>query len=193
MPPFDFVPKPETFPVPLLKDAGIDRTHVTYGSLLTACERVGDVHGASRAFRYMKEDGMEPNEIIYGAAISCCRKAKDPDRALRLLKRMMQQQELQPNVACLNTVLIAQTERQRRQDSDTVVQLYKLMKSKLVGDQFLCCNRTTGVGGSLSEQDAVSGLHSGRRSVHSNCCCLRTDTTTVEACKVNADHARGWV
>jgi pentatricopeptide repeat domain-containing protein 1 len=117
-----------------IKDAGIQRTEITYGSLMTACERIGCVQSASKAFRIMREDNIEPNEIIYGAAISCCRKAKEPQRALLLLKRMIKE-NLSPNAACLNTVLIAQTDARRRSDSETVLQVFKLMKSKFIEDR----------------------------------------------------------
>eukprot|EP00539_Tryblionella_compressa_P021060 CAMPEP_0178891172 /NCGR_PEP_ID=MMETSP0747-20121128/18769_1 /TAXON_ID=913974 /ORGANISM="Nitzschia punctata, Strain CCMP561" /LENGTH=760 /DNA_ID=CAMNT_0020560943 /DNA_START=110 /DNA_END=2392 /DNA_ORIENTATION=- len=114
-----------------IKDAGIERTEITYGSLMTACERVGCIESASKVFRMMKEDGIEPNEIIYGAAISCCRKAREPERAVLLLKKMVKE-ELSPNAACLNTVLIAQTDARRRSDSERVLQVFKLMKSRLI-------------------------------------------------------------
>jgi pentatricopeptide repeat domain-containing protein 1 len=117
-----------------IKEAGIERTEITYGSIMTACERVGCVQSASKAFRMMREDNIEPNEIIYGAAISCCRKAKEPQRAVLLLKKMIKE-ELSPNVACLNTVLIAQTDAKRRSDSESVLQVFKLMKSKFIDDR----------------------------------------------------------
>lgn len=109
----------------------LDKTQVTYGSLMTACERVGDVQSSSIAFRKMEEDGITANEVIYGAAISCCRKANEPQRALWLLKKMIQE-ELSPNAATINTAMIAQTDARRKGDSDRVLQLYKLMHSKYV-------------------------------------------------------------
>jgi len=116
------------------KDCEIDRTQVTYGSLMTACERSACVESASKAFRLMKEDGIVANEIIYGAAISCCRKAKEPKRALLLLRKMIKE-ELSPNAATLNTVMIAQTDAGKASDSDKVMRVYKLMKSEFVDDR----------------------------------------------------------
>jgi pentatricopeptide repeat domain-containing protein 1 len=114
-----------------IKASGIERTEITYGTLMTACERVGCVEDASKAFRMMKEDDIQPNEIIYGAAISCCRKAREPERALLLLKKMIKE-GLSPNAACLNTVLIAQTDAKKTSDSEKVLHLFKLMKSDFV-------------------------------------------------------------
>jgi len=116
------------------KASGIERTQFTYGSLMTACERISCVESASKAFRLMREDGIEANEIIYGAAISCCRKAKEPKRALLLLRKMIKD-ELSPNAATLNTVMIAQTDAGRESDSDTVMKIYKLMRSRFVDDR----------------------------------------------------------
>ena len=116
------------------KDSGIERTQFTYGSLMTACERNSCVESASKAFRLMKEDGIMANEIIYGAAISCCRKAKEPERALLLLRKMIKE-ELSPNAATLNTVMIAQTDARKPSNSDKVMRVYKLMKSEFVDDR----------------------------------------------------------
>jgi pentatricopeptide repeat domain-containing protein 1 len=115
------------------KDAEIERTEITYGSLMTACERQGCVDSASKVFRMMKEDDIEPNEIIYGAAISCFRKAREPQRCLFLLKKMMKE-ELSPNAATLNTVMIALTDGTKKSDSERVMKLYKLMNSEHIDD-----------------------------------------------------------
>jgi len=116
------------------KESGIERTQFTYGSLMTACERNSSIESASKAFRLMREDNIEANEIIYGAAISCCRKAKEPERAVLLLRKMIKE-ELSPNAATINTVMIAQTNAGRASDSEKVVKIYKLMKSEFVDDR----------------------------------------------------------
>ena len=112
-----------------IEDANVERTLITYGSLMTACERVGCVDSASIVFRKLKDDGFVPNEIIYGAAISCCRKAKQSERAALLLKKMVKE-GLSPNVATFNTVMIAQAEGKSRGDMERAILVYKLMISK---------------------------------------------------------------
>jgi pentatricopeptide repeat protein len=112
-----------------IKNEGIERTVITYGSLMTACERVGCVESVSAVFRSMKADGIAPNEIIYGAAISCCRKAGESERALLLLRKMIQE-DLSPNVATFNTVIVAQTEGRSNRDIERAVLVYKLMTSR---------------------------------------------------------------
>ena len=93
-----------------LRKDGLQPTLVTYGTLMTAAERVASTDVASRIFSFLRdEDGLEPNEVIYGAAISCCRKAGEPERALLLLKKMIKE-GLQPNTGVFNTVLMAQSE-----------------------------------------------------------------------------------
>lgn len=116
-----------------VEDAEIGRTLITYGSMMTACERVGCVESASKVFRKLKEDGFEPNEIVYGAAISCCRKAKQSERAMLLLKKMMKE-GLSPNVATFNTVMMAQAEGKTRGDTERAVLVYRLMKSKFANE-----------------------------------------------------------
>jgi len=114
-----------------VENDGIERTEITYGSLMTACERVGCTQSASTVFRKLKADGFQPNEIIYGAAISCCRKAKQSERALLLLRKMMKE-DIAPNVATFNTVLLAQAEGRSRVETERAILVYKLMKSGFV-------------------------------------------------------------
>ena len=125
----------------------IEPNIVTYGSLMTACERVGNVDGASRVFQMMRDHNeqlqnnkegvdhekgttrtMKPNEIIYGAAISCCRKAGEPERALLLLRKMIQDGR-QPNAATFNTVMMAQAEEGTAKSVQRAVLVYRMMKS----------------------------------------------------------------
>jgi len=137
-----------------LKEDGLEPTIVTYGSLMTACERVGDIEAASKVFRMFQEEEekneegeeddnndndqerLQVNEIIYGAAISCCRKARQPERALLLLRKMISE-ELSPNTALFNTVIAALADG--KPDSTTskndllwekALAVYKVMKSK---------------------------------------------------------------
>ena len=137
-----------------LKEDGLEPTIVTYGSLMTACERVGDIEAASKVFRMVKEEEenneegeeddhnnndqerLQVNEIIYGAAISCCRKARQPERALLLLRKMISE-ELSPNTALFNTVIAALADG--KPDSTTskndllwekALAVYRVMKSK---------------------------------------------------------------
>jgi len=116
-----------------LKEAELEPTIVTFGSLMTACERVGNVEGMSLVFRAMKAFStassssstttesattndtnesnhvIKPNDVIYGAAISCCRKAGESERAFLLLQKMIRD-GIQPNTATFNTAIIAQVE-----------------------------------------------------------------------------------
>jgi pentatricopeptide repeat protein len=138
-----------------LKEDGMEPTIVTYGSLMTACERVGNIEAASKVFRMVKEEGkknedgvssgktngsqeqiIQVNEIIYGAAISCCRKAQQPERALFLLRKMIDE-KLAPNTATFNTVIAALAESKGlldpKNDASTwekAVAVYRVMKSK---------------------------------------------------------------
>lgn len=114
-----------------VRELGIERTEITYGSMMTACQRVGDIQSVSKVFQMLKEDEIVPNEIIYGAAISCCRKSKESERALLLLRKMMKE-GLNPNVATLNTVLMAQAESRGKGDYERAVMVYKIMKSRFV-------------------------------------------------------------
>lgn len=87
---------------------------ITYGSLMTACERIGCSDGVNTVFRLLDADPdvMEPNEVVYGAAISACRKSGDHERVYSLFPEMIVRRKLSANVATFNTVLMSQTEAQ---------------------------------------------------------------------------------
>jgi pentatricopeptide repeat domain-containing protein 1 len=89
------------------QEDGLVPTEVTFGSLMTACERVGSIDGMVRVFELIKTNNVTPNEIVYGAALSCCRKANEGERALQLLREMIQN-GLRPNVVTFNTAMMAQ-------------------------------------------------------------------------------------
>jgi pentatricopeptide repeat domain-containing protein 1 len=112
----------------------IEPNVITYGTLMLACERVGSMKGMDQVFAQMRHDQIRPNEIIYGTAISCCRKADEKERAYALLNKMIQD-GYHPNVATINTVLIAQTEnfksnsssgmKSSNTDLDRAIQIFK--------------------------------------------------------------------
>ena len=105
---------------------GLKPSIYTYGSLVTACERTGSIEGVSKVFSMMRDADVEPNEIIFGAAISTCRKAGDSERAMLLLRNMLRD-GLQPNVATMNTVIIAQMEGRKKSDINRAIIAFKLM------------------------------------------------------------------
>ncbi len=126
-----------------LESRQLKPTIVTYGSLMTACERVGSMDGVNQVFRKMNKANsdlsanmenleMYPNEIIFGAAISCCRKTNEPERALLLIRKMIKEYKLTPNTATFNTALMALTEAGCKDEKyfDKAISLFKLMISK---------------------------------------------------------------
>jgi pentatricopeptide repeat domain-containing protein 1 len=114
----------------LLVDAetnGLEPTIVTFGTLMTACERASSLKGMDKVFQLMKDASIVPNEIFYGAAISCLRKSSQGDRAFLLLRKIIKD-ELKPNVATFNTVLVAQTEG-RKLRLENALATYKMMNA----------------------------------------------------------------
>ena len=109
------------------EEDGLEPTMVTYGSLMTVCERVGSLEGVNNVFKMMRKVEMPPNEIVFGAALSCLRKVGEGENALLLLRKMIKD-KLEPNAATYNTVLIAQTEG-RKADLERALLVYKLMKA----------------------------------------------------------------
>lgn len=143
------------------KGIKLQPTVVTYGTMMTACERVGNVDVASKVFKLMKEDGIKPNEIIYGAAISCCRKANEPERALLLLRKMIRE-GLSPNVATFNTVIMSQAENGRKASTrgclDRSMLVYKIMTSKMKYDSEVSSSSSSSPSVSESKQSSIHPL-----------------------------------
>ena len=97
---------------------------ITFGSLMTACERTGNTDGMNTVFNLLKGQGVQANDVIYGAAISCCRKAFQGERAFLLLNKMIKE-GLQPNAATVNTVLMAQA---GSRSSSDLARIYKMLR-----------------------------------------------------------------
>ena len=112
-----------------MQAANMEPSMVTFGSLMTACERVGSIDGMNRVFATMRECEVEANEIIYGAALSCCRKAGDTERAYRLFQRMLRE-GLNPNTATVNTVLVSLADvKATTQRVQQVMEVFRLLRS----------------------------------------------------------------
>lgn len=113
------------------KNDELEPSVVTYGTLMSACERVGSLEDVNKVFQRMRQDDIEPNEVVYGAAISCCRKTGAAERALLLLRKMIRD-EIQPNIVTFNTVLTAQVEVKGRgpKQLERALLVFQLLSSK---------------------------------------------------------------
>lgn len=105
--------------------SGLEPTIYTFGTLMTACERASSLEGMDKVFQLMKASSVQPNEIVYGAVFSCLRKTFQSERSFLLLRKMIKD-DLNPNVATFNTVLMAQTEH-RKPSLDNAIATYKMM------------------------------------------------------------------
>eukprot|EP00899_Mesostigma_viride_P015587 jgi/Mesvir1/24029/Mv10769-RA.2 len=61
---------------------------ITYSSLITACERVGDAQLALQLFRDMCERGIAPDVVVYSALVSACNKGECWQECLMVLRHM---------------------------------------------------------------------------------------------------------
>ena len=138
----------------MVEDHDLAPNVVTFGSLMTACERTGNMDGMNTVFSLLKKfqrqqpqrdkDTADPsaevvkaNDVIYGAAISCCRKAGgEEERALFLLQKMIQE-GLAVNVATLNTALMVQAEARHTTNLLKIYQMVRAhnMQQKEEGDK----------------------------------------------------------
>ncbi len=59
---------------------------VTYGCLLDACVKNGDVRRANDVFECMKRDNIPLNTVIYTTMIKACSKDWQLDKALGLFR-----------------------------------------------------------------------------------------------------------
>jgi pentatricopeptide repeat protein len=122
----------------MLQDEGHQPNIITYGTLMLACERVGSIEGMNQVFAIIRNDNstnntaVQPNEIVYGTAISCCRKAGDSERSYLLLEKMIRD-GYTPNVATINTVLIAQTEGSNSISNKELERATNVFKKFLLG------------------------------------------------------------
>ena len=55
-----------------MRARGIERTGITYSSLLQACEKAGRWQLALELFQEMHRDGIKPSAAVYNALIAVC-------------------------------------------------------------------------------------------------------------------------
>jgi len=97
----------------------------TFGCLMTACERAGNLDLAAKVLQLMNEYNITPNEIIYGAAISCCRKTGEDKKALFLFRKMLTA-GLKPNASTFHTIMSTLVEQG---EVDKALEILKVMGS----------------------------------------------------------------
>lgn len=71
-----------------MRAAGVPLTDVTYGCLLLACEKKGDVSHALDLYRTACIEGVTPSDQMHNILISVCTRCGNLDEALELVKGM---------------------------------------------------------------------------------------------------------
>jgi len=62
---------------------------ITYGALISACEKGVQPERALEVFETMQRQGLTPSVITYNSLISACEKGKQLQRALELSDTML--------------------------------------------------------------------------------------------------------
>ena len=55
-----------------MRARGVERTGITYSSLLQACEKAGRWQLALELYQEMHRDGIKPSAAVYNALIGVC-------------------------------------------------------------------------------------------------------------------------
>ena len=71
-----------------MRRSGVPLTDVTYGCLLVACEKQGDVARAFRLYQQSLEERVTPSDQMHNILISVCTRCGKLDEALDLVKSM---------------------------------------------------------------------------------------------------------
>jgi len=71
-----------------MNSSKVEPNVVTYSSMIDACAKVGDRHGAERWHRRMLERGLQPNGHTLSSVITACAKAGDASAASEYLMSM---------------------------------------------------------------------------------------------------------
>ena len=79
---------------------------ITYGALISACEKGKQPKRAWEVLQAMQQQGASPSMITDSALISACEKGKQPERAWEIFQAM-QQQGLMPSVITYNALISA--------------------------------------------------------------------------------------
>ncbi|KAL4535973.1 hypothetical protein Ndes2526A_g05528 [Nannochloris sp. 'desiccata'] len=71
-----------------MKEKGVAPTAVTYGCLLNACDKLGDVSRAFQVYQEACDEGVPPSDQMHDILIGVCTRGGRLDEALDLVKRM---------------------------------------------------------------------------------------------------------
>jgi pentatricopeptide repeat protein len=71
-----------------MKSKGVGPTAVTYGCLLNACDKLGDVSRAFQVYQEACDEGVPPSDQMHDILIGVCTRGGRLDEALDLVKRM---------------------------------------------------------------------------------------------------------
>ena len=71
-----------------MKKLGIKPTAVTYGCLLNACDKLGDVERAFKVYQQACDEGLPPSDAMHDILIGVCTRGGRLDEALELVKAM---------------------------------------------------------------------------------------------------------
>jgi len=89
-----------------MRKGGIEANVVTYGALIHACARVGDVARAEQWLEKMHSANVQANAVTYNAVMSACTKNGDLERAQYWLQAMTDA-GITPDVVSYNTIITA--------------------------------------------------------------------------------------
>lgn len=67
---------------------GLSPSAVTYGCLLNACDRLGDVERAFKVYQQACDEGVPPSDVMHDILINVCTRGGRLDEALDLVKAM---------------------------------------------------------------------------------------------------------
>lgn len=88
-----------------MKDNKLVPNDVTYGCLIDACIKNGNLTKALQVFKDMKKDGVKMNTIIYTTLIKGYAKEFMLDEALALYEEMTKCSDITPNTVTYNSLI----------------------------------------------------------------------------------------
>jgi pentatricopeptide repeat protein len=88
-----------------MKENKLIPNDVTYGCLIDACIKNGNLQKALQVFKDMKKDKVKMNTIIYTTLIKGYAKEFMLDEALALYEEMISNQDIHPNTVTYNSLI----------------------------------------------------------------------------------------
>lgn len=112
----------------VMDDLHIQKTVVTYNTVISACARAGEVGTAKNVLAKMKQSGVKPNIISFNSLMAACASTSRWKDALSILDQCHREPGVQPDIITYTNAMRACAKGRQTNRALALLQVVKDMK-----------------------------------------------------------------